>query len=186
MLKLRNHFLTLAAGAALMVGSASYAHADAPIFTIAPSAIGAPQANFVANSFSGQSSELLTLTPGPNTASGSGWLTLTSFGCNTTGCVNGNPTVLPGVSGLGVNYGMYVTFSLTDTLVSGTLGGANSVYALTSLSFKLFADPNLNTTFQNAAAGTATPAVVTGTTSDDILLAEGGLVVGTAGFDSLG
>lgn len=163
-------------GVTVAMGFASYAYA-APVFTIDPSAIpgtsGTPKdADFV----TGNSSDLITIT-GATTAAASGWV---NFGTYT---LDGNLVL---GTGLANTYQEYVTFSLTDHLTSGTIGGANSTYALDSLSFTWYVDPNLNTTFQNANASTSTPATAIGTTADDIVLATGSLVVGTAGFDSLG
>jgi PEP-CTERM motif len=180
-LNLRKNILVAATGAALVMGLASQASA-APVFTIDPNAI--PGNVFAINPFnadfvSGTTSELLTISS-PTTMTGSGWAQFTSYSL-------GASLVSSLVSGLGkVDYGLYLTFSLADTLVSGSMGGANSVQNLTLLDFVLKADPGLNTTFTNANATTSTNATVGGTTADDIVLATGSLITGVAGFDSLG
>lgn len=181
MLNLRKNMLVAASSAALALGLATQASA-APMFTINPNAIPGnvfATSPFNADFVSGTTSELLTITS-PTTVTASGWAQFTSFS-------NGASTVGSLVSGLGgVDYGLYLQFSLNDTLASGSMGGANSIYNLTSLNFVLKADPNLNTTFTNANANTSTAASIGGTTADDITLATGSLITGTAGFDSLG
>ena len=179
---LHKKMLAVAVGAALATGFASQASAAPGVFTIDPSAIpGNVFANtpFQADFVHGLTSELLTITS-PNTLSGSGWAQFTSYslGPNTVGALT---------SGLGgVDYGLYLTFDLAGTNVSGSIGSANSVQQLTQLDFKVWADPNLNTTFVNANANTITNATVGGTTADDIVLASGNLITGLAGFDALG
>lgn len=165
------------ASVVLATGIAASAFAASPPFTVDPDRNAATNNNFVATQITGFSSELLTLTPGPNTASGSGWLQFTGF-------QNGANAVLPGISRLGVDYQLYLTFNLTATLSSGPFGQAGSNYTLNSLNFQLRLDPNLNTTFVAANAPTATGATVGGTTGDDILLGSGSLISGVAGFDA--
>lgn len=162
---------------AMGVGSAS----AAPTFTIDPSAIpGNIFANtpFVGTNFSGTSSELLTLNPLGN--SGSGWVQLQSVN-------NGASLVGPLVSGLGVDYALYLTFDLNALLLTGTNGAPGSTYQLDALSFRLFADRDLNTTYTAASsAGAGTFAAVGGTTTDDILLGFGGLLAGVASITAQG
>ena len=151
-----------------------------PLFQVTPTALGGATtaAPFYADFIAGTSSELITATSA-TTFSGSGWVQYSSF-------TNAGNTILPGTSGLDVTYQLYLTFSFTDTLASGTAYGANSTYNINTLNFKVYADPNVNTTFTQANATTLTNATVGGTTSDDILLGDGSIVSGTAGFDALG
>lgn len=150
-----------------------------PVFQVTPSALpGTPNAPFTADFISGFSSELIHEDT-PSTFSGAGWVQFQSF-------KNGATAVLPGTSGLGNTYQLYLTFAFTDTLTSGTALSPGSGYTLNTLTFKVYADPTVNTTFTGADATTVTGATVGGTTSDDILLGDGSLVTGTAGFDSLG
>ena len=174
----RKWLLSSIAGSMFAFGMASQAIA-APTFTIDPNAIpGVATTQFDATFISGFSSELLTLNG--NDASGSGWIQFQSFS-------NGALAVLPGISRLGVDYQLYATFSLTDHLNSGTAGAAGSTYQLDTLDFQVFADPGLNTAFTAASsAGTGTNATVGGITNDDIVLAFGDLITGTAGFNALG
>ena len=78
---LRKNILAAATGAALAMGLVSQASAS-PVFTIDPNAIPGnvfATSQFNADFMSGTTSELLTLNPGPNTVTGSGWVQFTSF-----------------------------------------------------------------------------------------------------------
>ena len=158
---------------AVLAMSAGSAFA-APTFTINPTGVPGnvfALAPFQATVFGGTSSELLHLTDATH-ATSTGWLQLLNVS-------NGPTAIGPLVSGLLVDYGLYLKFDLTTTLLTGTNGGLGSTYTLGSLNFSLFADKDLNTTFVNAnSAGAGTEATVGGTTTDDILLAFGGLVLG--------
>lgn len=169
---------TAGAVIALTAGMASQASA-APLFTIDPSALGGPATPRTADFISGFSSELLKLDASTNTAMGSGWLQFTGFS-------NNGVSVLPGQSGLGVDYQLYLTFDIDTALRSGTLGAPGSDYNITALNFNLFGDTGLDTSFTaaNAAANT-NPTVSVGTA--DILLGSGSLLpssLNDAGFDS--
>lgn len=164
--------LTLVTGAAMPM----FAQAAAPSFKVDPSALGSPAPVFTANQIAGTSSELLT-TSG-NTHSGSGWLQMSAF------ALNGNPVFN---TGLGSNYLLYITFDLTDKYRAGTGSGINtpnSINDLTSLNFKFWVDKNMDNTYTNANAATATGATVSNT-GDDLLLASGSLIKGVAGFNDL-
>jgi hypothetical protein len=163
---------------------AATAATAAPVFTIDPAAIpgnliGA-NAPFEATLINGTTSELLHLDNATNTVTANmGWAQFSSFS-------NGAQQLSPLVTGLAIDYGLYLTFQLSATLASGTFGGVDSVYTLTSLDVQVWADRDLNTTFEFADASTATEASVGGTTADDIFLAASSLITGTSGFDSLG
>jgi hypothetical protein len=182
---LRKKLMTAAVGTALSLGLASYAVA-APTFTINPLAIGSVvvpgQAPFQADFISGTSSDLITCAGGPacaTTQSFGGWLQFNGFS-------NGPATVNPITSGLLVDYNLYATFTATSHRTGGTPGVlAGSTFTLDTLSFAVFADPGRNTTFSNASAG-GTPAAITGGNGEDIRLANGTLVAGTATINSLG
>ena len=164
--------LTLVTGAAMPM----FAQAAAPIFTVDPSALGSGAPTFTANQISGTSSELLTTTG--NTHSGSGWLQLSAF------ALNGSPKFN---TGLGSDYLLYITFDLTDKYRAGTGSGINtpnSINDLTSLNFQFWVDPNMDNSYTNANAASATAATV-GNTGDDMLLASGSLITGVAGFNDL-
>ena len=167
---------TALATAIVGLAFASGAYAS-PVFTVDPSGLGKSQTAFNADFINGNSSELLVgnATAGTLTAT-SGWLNLTSFS------LAGTP-VLPGTSGDGVSYQLYVTFDLAAQLASGTFGAANSTYNLTSLNFQVWFDGGLDSSFNQANAATNTAATVT-TGTADTLLGSGSLISGVAGFDA--
>lgn len=172
-ISMRKTALAAAVCAALSAGSA----VAAPVFTVNTGSLpGVANKTFNADFISGFSSELLHLNG--NNAVGDGWVQFTSF-------KNGATAILPGVSRLGVDYQLYLTFHLDDTLISGTAGTAGAVYQLNALTFTLWADTDLDTTFVNAEASTATEASVSQGNAD-IALATGSLMVGVAGFNTLG
>lgn len=184
---LKKHFLPAAVAGAVAMAIASPALAF-PTFTINPLALPpgstphlGTEAAFQADFITGVSSELIHVGGGGTTNTVNfGWMEGTGFS-------NNGPAVSPLLTGLLTDYNLYVTFNLTATLASGPGGAApGSTYSLTSLNVSVFGDPNTNTAFNPAsAAGAGTEASV-GNTADDILLAFGSLVTGTAGFDSLG
>lgn len=181
---MRNTLSRLAVAGAMVLGMASQASA-AGLFTINPNAIPGnvfATTPFDATLVNGTTSELLHMT-GSGTGSGgataSGWAQFSSFS-------NGATQVNPLVSGLGIDYGLYLTFQIDVTLTSGIVGDANSLYQVNQLSFQVWADPGANTSFTFANALTATEATVGGTTADDMFLAAGEVITGVAGFDSLG
>lgn len=166
--------LFVATGLAMGLGMAFQASA-APVFTVDPPG---PTAPFNADFIGGMSSELLT---GNATA---GTLTATSGWLNFTGFSNSGTPVLPGTSGLGVGYQLYLTFNLVANYAGGApFATAGSNYNLSSLNFSVYRDDAMNTTFTQANAGTNTQATV-GSAGDDILLGSGSLVNGVAGFDA--
>jgi hypothetical protein len=178
----------LAAAAVLSLGLVGQAMAS-PAFTINPNVIPGhvftPPGSFTATSVSGTTSELLTLNPITSTVTGSGWAQFTSFN-------NGAAVVNPLLSGLGLDYGLFLRFQLTNVLTSGPFGQSGSNYNITTLNFQVYADPALTglaspgNTYTLADANTATNATVTDVGGDDILLATGSVVSGVAGFDALG
>ena len=182
--KLQNQLLAAALSGAVTLAATSHAVA-APVVTIDPTVIPSTSifsglmAPFNADFVQGNTSELIQATS-LTTVVGAGW-------ANFSGYSLGGPTVSSIITGLGgVDYNLYLTFNLANTLTSGTMFGVNSLYNLTTLDFTVYADPHLDTTFINANANTVTPATVGGTTADDIVLATGSLLTGTAGFDALG
>lgn len=164
----------------------------APTFTINPTAIpGFVPANapFQATFISGNTSELLHQTATGNF--GTGWLQFNGF-------ANNGPTVNPLVTGINIDYGLYIIFKETtvytgNTNITGPIGNGTlgSNYKVTQLDFTVLADPLTNggvsnNVYTNAnAAGTGTEATVSNT-ADDIVLAVGSLISGVAGIDALG
>lgn len=173
-LKLRKNLLTAAAGVVLALGVASQAMAALPPFTISPSVLGGPVGSVIADSLNGSSSELLH-TSG-TTHSATGYLQYGSFIFN-GGNIGSN------VSGLNNNYGIYISFSLTDHLISGSMNAPGSVYQLDTLNFTMWGDQgNLNT---YTGATTSTEATVADLGTSDVMLGTGHLVFGTASFVGL-
>jgi hypothetical protein len=175
MSNLRKRLVQLSGALALSAGLAAPAFA-VPVFTIDPSVVGGPATTFDASFFTGNSSELLTITSA-TTVSGQGYLFL-------SGAENNGVPLSVGATGLNNLYGLYVTFTLTDHLVSGTVGQPGSEYVLDSLDFSVFADPGNTNTYTPANAPTAQNAVVTDNGTADILLGTGSLISGSAGFGS--
>jgi hypothetical protein len=177
-LKLRSKLATLAMGAVLGLGLTSSALASPGPFQFTQSGIDPsnPAGFFTADKIDFTNSELVTITS-PTTVTGQGWGQATSFDFQ-------NSPVFG--TGLNSRYGLFILFTLQDTLVSGTMGGANSVYVLTALNFQMYADEGNTQAFTSASIGVApTPS---GPSGDDLLLASGSLVPGEgiAGFDVLG
>lgn len=171
--------ITLAVG----IGSAF----AVPVFTINPNVIplgtgtnvataNGTLAPFQADFVSGNTSELLHLTATGNF--GSGWAQFNGFS------LLGN-TVDPLITGINLDYKLYLNFFLVAQLVSGANGLPGSAYNLTTLNFSVMVDPNKDNSFNNANAATYTEATITNT-SDDITLAVGQLVTGVSGIDALG
>jgi hypothetical protein len=168
-----------------------------PTFTVNPDAIPGSTAGSIFNATAitvASSSELLSLSNVAGSASGtlagSGWAQFLPF----LDGINGQNIVSGAVSRLGNDYGLYITFDITAQLSTGGLGLPGSAYQLTQLNFKLFADPfnTLGATadvFTAAAtdsvAHTFVPASLTGG-SDDIMLAFGSLLGGSASINSDG
>lgn len=185
MVKIRKNVITTAVGAALALGLMASAAAapTAPVFTIDPSALGipgpiVPNQTFDANQIAGTSSELLH-TVG-NTHTGTGWVDLSGFALNSVG-------LSPVTTGADINYGLYITFALTDVLTGGTINQPGSSSVVTQLDFKFWADPkNQNTYTPASSAGAGTEATVADVGGNDILLAVGSIIAGVSGIDALG
>lgn len=183
-LKLRKNLLATTVGAVLALGMASQAYAS-PVFTVTPTGPIGLIAPFDADFINGSSSELLIGSAPLGAAAGT--LTAASGWLNFTGFSNAGNPVLPFTSGLGVDYQLYLTFSLSATYTGGGtgFGTAGSNYSLNSLLFSLYLSPlsgGLNT-FIQANAATNTAATVSGM-GNDTLLGSGSLVAGVAGFDA--
>lgn len=193
-LKTHKSLLATAVGAALAVGMLSQAYAS-PVFTVTPTgptAIGSFQADFIA----GNSSELLigntfigdtTLGTTLSTGANQGWLNFSGFS------LAGAP-ILPLTSGLGVDFQLYVLFSLVATYTGNSIlgngfGQAGSNYNVTTQNYTMyldrFSDAGGNTTFTQANATSNTPASVTDFSTNDIVIGSGSVIPGSlsvAGF----
>jgi hypothetical protein len=168
----------IAAAAFVAMGAASFAQA-APTFTVNQSAYtDTSRMIFQAQSILAGSSELLhrTTVDGVQYDTGSGYIQYSTF--KYVNPVGGGTTNI-GISG----YNLYVLFTLTD-IVGGASDGSN---LLTSLTFDMYVDPGANNEFNAAGAegGVGREAEVTGT-GDDIKLASGTLIAGTATTTPLG
>lgn len=171
-----------AAGIALALGMASSAMGvPLPQFQIDPP--GAPT-QFYATSLNGPSSELLIGTATTlSTGTGQGWFDIT--GITNDGPLGTTGALLPGLTRLGIDYQLYLTFSLTATYTGGGtgVGTVGSNYAVTQLDFSVWRDDGLDTTFTTATLGT--PATVAGN-GTDVLLGGGSILSGVAGIDAQG
>lgn len=182
MQRLQTFLITLSAGAALALGSASLAFAQSPNFQITPSVLGGPAGTFTGNSLSGTTSELINIAA-ENTFSG--WLDFTSL----------NETSVPvGGTGISSSYNLYITFTASNHFVGCdsthpgcTNGSVGSVYQLDSLNYTLLGDPAApDDVFTPANATTHTNATVSDPDGDDKILATGALLGGTANINSNG
>jgi hypothetical protein len=164
-----------------LMSSAAFGAMAGPEFTIDPGAIGKARPAFDATSVLASSSEVLTLDFGTNTATGGGYVLFTTFLND-----EGDPVHSPGSFDVASanRYKVYLDFDITTQLVSGVLGESGSDYVVTSFSYSLYADVNNNTTFGNAIVNGN--ADIGGVTGDDVMLAFGGLVAGTAGLTAGG
>jgi len=174
------HLLGTVAGVAI-AGTASLAAAG-PEFTVDPATLGGTNTSVKGTDLQGTSSAFINQTTA-TTQSGQGIVIYNTVidGLN-------NVTTAFGL-GTGANsYGLYLVFNQTLSYSTGPGGfAADTNYNVSSFTFTLYADPNGADSFGSAATS-ATGGVaptITGT-GDDIVLATGSLVAGTAGFNSLG
>jgi hypothetical protein len=190
MTRIRNAVLGTAAGIALIAGSASGALAGPLPFTIDPDAIpgesghGTP----VATDINGISDALIQQI-GPTTQTETGWVQVQGF-TNNGLPVPHSQTGEDVSASDGVNvanqYTLYLTFSVTVQGISGFGAGQTGTIGAGDFNFTLYADPGSDDVF-NAAVATntgGTPATVTDTDSDDIALAFGTSLSGSAGFQA--
>lgn len=161
---------------AMSLGLSSVASA-APTFQVTPSVLSGPATAFDADQIGGFMSSLITYDPIANTTAGEGYITLSGFGLN-------NQNVLPGVSGLGVNYDLYITYNFT-TQVNGVFGANDTEDTITSLSYDLWGAAGAgSTTLTPADASSGT--IATATNGGAQLIGGGSLVSGVTGFNSGG
>ncbi|SCX05021.1 PEP-CTERM protein-sorting domain-containing protein [Nitrosomonas eutropha] len=141
------------------------------VFTVSPSYITGNSAHndFQADSLAGTASGQIILNASTNTAAESGYIDFSNFAL-------AGSTVGAGISRITVDYGIYLTFDLTTSLSSGSFGTTGSTYTLDTLTFTMYADPNLDTAFTQATL--TNPASVGGTIADDFILATGSLITG--------
>lgn len=166
------------AGVALAMSlSLSSGASAAPVFEITPSVLNGPATAFNGDQMNGLMSSLITYNPTTKTTSGGGYIAFNGFGLN-------DQPVLPGVSGLGVNYDLYVTYTFT-TAVTGTFGASGSEDTITSLDYKFWGAKGAgSTTYTVANASTNQAASASNGAAQ--LIGEGSLISGVTGFDSKG
>jgi len=176
--------LASAVGAVMALGLTTSAQAT-PQFQVDPTGYNSLSlgtiAQFYATDITGNSSELLVANGcGANTlcttGGNTGFLNLGSF--SNSGPLGTLGNVGPLVSGLGVNYNLYLTYSLVATLTGGTLGAVGSTYDVTSLTYNVYIDPGAKDTFAFANAASGINASVTDVGSNDILLGSGSVLPG--------
>lgn len=160
---------------AVALAAAFSAQAEPGTFTVDPSAVGSAEAPFDANLINGTSSTLLSVTS-PTTINGSMWVDMTAFVMN-------NLNILPGISGLGADYGLFLTSFYELELTSGAIGSAGSEYDVTFLTYTLYADPDFGSVLTPASA--SNPASATIVLDDDVIeVGVGELISGVAGWNA--
>lgn len=184
-IKLRKSLMATAAGAALALGMTTNAMAI-PQFQVDPDSNPITLNNFYGTALNGGSSERLV--------KGVSTLTTTFGYLAFSGFTNDGPLgpfgpVAAIDSGLGVTYGLYLTFNLVANWNGdGTFGGLGSNYTLGSLNFNVYQDAD----FASALTRTKfTPATLTTDASisqfsGDVLLGTGSLLAGLAGINGAG
>ncbi|MGC3961859.1 MAG: flocculation-associated PEP-CTERM protein PepA [Rhodocyclaceae bacterium] len=153
--------------------------AAVPVFEVTPGAFGSARSPFDANFTKGGTNSLLTFAdPGGGTVQGQGFLQLEGFSLN-------NLNILPGVSGIGIDYQLWAEFSYVTQLVSGSYGAAGSTYQIVSLTFTLYGESLSGplSTFTTAVDSTP-PSVTHGANAKEI--GSGTLIQGVASLNALG
>jgi hypothetical protein len=150
-----------------------------PAFVVDPTSINGTGQIFTATDFTYSSvATVIQTAPGQQTETGFAYL---------TGFKNNNAAIGSIKTGMQApaeytqagGYGLYFTFTATVSGVDGF--GGNNVGIVDSFTIDLYADKNEDTTFLHDPSDFS-PSVVGGTTGDDIHLAHGTLVSGSAGF----
>lgn len=191
---LRKTLMSAAVAAALAFGVSSQTFAAPGVYEVTPNSLPgiSGYTPFSADHLSGTSSVLLHETSA-TTFDGSGWISFSGFSLASNPLANPYPSSDTGLNlGTANSYQLYLTFTVTGTQAAGTFGLPGSGGALTSLSYTLWANPDM--TLANRASFTqanATGAVPTGATvtpggGSDIDLGSGSLIAGTSGINSLG
>lgn len=165
------------ASALAMALSLSPVASAAPIFQVTPSVLGGPETPFNGDQMGGFMSSLITYDPVANTTFGEGYISLSGFALN-------QQNVLPGVSGLGVDYDLFITYNFT-TDVNGVFGANDSEDTITSINYNLWGAPGAgSTSFTPADASSNQTASASNGAAQ--LIGGGSLVSGVTGFNSQG
>jgi hypothetical protein len=148
-----------------------------PQFTMDPGALGSAVAPFDATTINGVSSALVQQT-GATTQTETGFVKVTSFtNTETIGPID------PFDSGL-LDYNLYITFTATVTGLAGFAPGTSGTIGAGDFNFIVYADPLRDDTFGNASVSATggSPPVITDPALDDVVLAFGTSINGSAGF----
>lgn len=180
--------LFIATGLAMGLGMTATAFAVAlPQFQVDPDSNVGTLNNFYATSINGGSSERLAKVGGNQLVATFGYLAFSGFSNDgPLGSIGNVPAI---DSGLGVTYGLYLTFDLVaDWNGDGVFGGLGSNYTLSSLNFNVYQDSDFAAV---ATRTTFTPATLAADASiaqngGDTLFGSGSLLAGIAGIDALG
>ena len=159
------------------------------VFTVNPNSIPGSSgfASFNADSITGVTSGRIVMDASTKTATETGYIQFGTFNLAGSSISGGYTGLDSAPSPTANNYGLYLTFDLAvtyDPTSIGAFGAQNSTYTIDSLTFTLFADPDLNTTFSIATV--SADAGITDNGLEDIILGTGSLVIGTADLNNLG
>jgi hypothetical protein len=167
--------LVIAAGVVTAIGATSGTASAAPVlpdFTLNTTVFGGPNAALIADKFTGNYNEVLTIT-GANTFS-----TVAYWDAGQIVNIDGTVPYAAGQTGLGNNYAIYAVFTADGTF---TPNGTGFDFAAGTGSISLYLDQNLD---GGLGAGKVLPATSPGAitipnTGDDQLLATAALLTGS-------
>jgi len=164
-------------------GAASNANAAALPFDINPTVLVGAGSTFTATDVSGSSSALIQQGVGFQVETG--YLQFNAFSNNGTNVPNGTSRLVPtGDLGAGPStYNLYATFQATVTGINGFGPGQSGTIAPGGFNFTLLADAGSSDVFTPASTSLIAGNVPTiSGTGDDIVLAQGTSLSGSAGF----
>ncbi|HEY2008348.1 MAG TPA: flocculation-associated PEP-CTERM protein PepA [Rhizomicrobium sp.] len=180
---LKSALIATSVGAVMAVLGMSSAMAT-PVFTINPNAVtGISGYSQVQVSDLNFSSDSLVTQTGPTTQTEVGWAQITSLSNNGVLLSTAQTGVVPESLGLSIpnTYGLYFTYSAT---VSGVTAGFNNSGTITEFTFHLYADIGDNDVFSPGTTSGTAPSITN--TGNDLLLADGTVISGAAGFQANG
>jgi len=162
--------LVVAAGVMTAIGATSANAAPVlPDFTLNTTVFGGPNAALVADKFTGNYNEVLTIT-GPGTFS-----TVAYWDAGQIVHNDGTVPYAAGQTGLGVTYAIYALFTADGTF---TPNGSGFDFAAGTGSISLWLDDNLDST-PKVLPGSAPGVIAIPNTGDDKLLASAALLTGS-------
>jgi hypothetical protein len=174
---LKKGLFATAAGA-LLVGLGISPSAATPLpFTIDPGSVGSGKAPFVATDIAGLSDAIIRQT-GATQQTEIGWV-------QGTGAANGGSVLLPGLTGIGVDWDFYIKY---QAVVEGVTFGSNQsgTIAPGAFQYALYADVGNNDTFNPAVSnntGGVNPTVIDNG-GNDVVIGVGSSIFGGAGFSA--